>query len=135
MRGANCLPFVGGVVLVLLATVACGGDGQTVSSVGPQASPTEPAFGSTPMPVSREEALWDWITDNSVECEPILRPTYLPSTLTRVSLHYVDQQRGCVLFGIEYSNDIGNATLLLDVGPFPNPPLPASDTVSESVEV
>ena len=87
------------------------------------------------MPVSQSDAIWDWIAANTTECEPILRPTYLPSSLSQVSPHYIDRQRGCVLFGIEYSDDTGNATLLLDGGPFPNPPLPQPDTVSEEVEV
>jgi hypothetical protein len=87
------------------------------------------------MPVSESDAIWDWIAANTTECEPILRPTYLPSSLSQVSPHYIDRQRGCVLFGIEYSDDTGNARLLLDGGPFPNPPLPQPDTVSEEVEV
>jgi len=129
MSKARCLAVGFGTLAALLATVSCGGgDGQPVRTVAPGAP-------GTPMAVSEADSLWEWVAANSLECEPILRPTYLPSTLSRVSLQYVDQQRECVLFGIEYSDNASKATLLLDVGPFPNPPLPAQDTVSWNVEV
>ena len=87
------------------------------------------------MPINQADALWEWIAGNSPECEPILRPTYLPSVLSLVRPHYVDRQRGCVLIGIEYSDDTGNATLLLDVGPFPNPPLAGPEALQEQLKV
>ena len=129
MSTTSCLAVGFGILLALLAGVSCGGGGQPVRSVGPQASPTQLPFGPTPMPISQSGAIWDWIAANTTECEPILRPTYLPSSLSQVSPHYIDRQRGCVLFGIEYSDDTGDAMLLLDGGPFPNPPLPQPETV------
>jgi hypothetical protein len=134
MSKASCLAIGFGILLALLASVSCSG-GQPLSTTVPQASPTAPPFYTTPMPISQNDALWDWIAANSLECEPILRPTYLPSGLSRVSLGYVDQQRGCVLFGVRYWDRAGQARLFIDGGPFPNPPLPAQDTVGEDVEV
>jgi hypothetical protein len=135
MSKASCAAVGLGVLLALLASVSCGDGALPIRTVSPDAPPTPLPFGPTPMPVSQSDTIWDWIATNTTECEPILRPTYLPSTLSLVSLHYVDQQRGCVLFGIEYSNDTGNARLLLDVGPFPNPPMPGPDSVGGQVEV
>ena len=120
-------------VLALLIGASCGG-GQTGPSLGAQASPTALPFG-TPMPISQGDALWEWIADNSLECEPILRPTYLPSGLSRVSLGYVDQQRGCVLFGVDYWDSAGQARLFIDGGPWFNPPMPGPEAVQEQLNV
>jgi hypothetical protein len=139
--------------LALIAALSCGGQGTPTKTVmphssatvslpqagalnraTPEPSPTRPPFGPTPMPVSQSDALWDWIAANTTECEPILRPTYLPSTLSRVSLH-IDQQRGCVLFGVRYSDSAGETMLFVHGGPYPNPPLPAPETLREQLTV
>ena len=134
MSKASCLAIGFGILLALLASVSCSG-GQPLSTTVPQASPTAPPFYTTPMPISQNDALWDWIAANSLECEPILRPTYLPSGLSRVSLDYVDQQRGCVLFGVDYWDSAGQARLSIDGGPWPNPPMPGPKSVQERLNV
>jgi len=87
------------------------------------------------MPISEHDVVWEWIAVNSQECEPILQPTYLPSSLSRVSLDYVDQQRGCVLFNVVYTNSAGEARLSVGGGPWFNPPLAGADSLQEQVEV
>lgn len=104
-------------------------------TVSPQASATQLPFYSTPMAISQGDALWGWIAANSPEVEPNLRPTYLPSNLTKVTVGILGQQRGCVLFRMEYSDSAGAAKLVVGGGPWYNLPLPQSDTVSEEAEV
>ena len=104
-------------------------------TVAPPASATPLPFYSTPVPISQGDALWDWIAANSPEVEPVLRPTYLPSDLTQVTVGILGQERGCVLFRVEYSNGAGTARLVIGGGPWYNLPLPQSDTVDEEVEV
>jgi len=87
------------------------------------------------MPISEHDVVWEWIAVNSQEGEPILQPTYLPSSLSRVSLDYVDQQRGCVLFNVVYTNSAGEARLSVGGGPWFNPPLAGADSLQEQVEV
>jgi len=88
------------------------------------------------MPISEHDAVWEWIAVNSPECEPILRPTYLPPSLSQVSLDLADQQRGCVLFNVTYTDSAGEARLSIGGGPWFNaPPLPEPDTVYEDVGV
>ena len=129
MSKARCLAVGFGTLAALLATVSCGGgDGQAVRTVAPGAP-------GTPMAVSEADSLWEWVAANSLECEPILRPTYLPSTLSRVSLQYVDQQRECVLFGIEYSDNASKATLLIGGGPWFNPAMPGRESVQEQLSI
>ena len=136
MRSTNFLALAGAVALALLASVSCGdGGGHAARTVAPQASATEPPFGPTPMPISESVAVWDWIAGNSPEVEPVLRPTYLPSNLTRVTVGILGQERGCVLFGIEYSDSAGKARLLIGGGPWYNPPLPGPDAVQEWLDV
>ena len=45
------------------------------------------------------------------------------------------EERGCVVFGIEYSDGTSNKRLLIGGGPWYNLPLPGPDTLSEGVEV
>jgi len=126
------------VAPVLLVAVSCGDDGgEPVATATPLASPTTlPPPEGTVMPTSEGDTVWEWIAVNSQECEPILQPTYLPSSLSRVSLDYVDQQRGCVLFNVTYTDSAGEARLSIGGGPWFNaPPLPAPDTVHEDVEI
>jgi hypothetical protein len=87
------------------------------------------------MPISEGDAVWDWIAANSQECEPILRPTYLPSGLSRLSLDVAGQERGCVLFGVNYTDSAGEVRLLIGGGPWFNPPLAGADSLQEKVEV
>jgi len=136
MRSANYLALACAVVLALLVAASCGGgDGQTVRSVGPQASPIEPPFGPTPMPMSQNEALWDWIASNSPEVEPVLRPTYLPSNLTQMTVGMLDQRLGCVLFVIRYSDSAGTTRLAISGGPSYNLPLPGPGAAQEPLDV
>jgi hypothetical protein len=55
--------------------------------------------------------------------------------LSRASLDYVDQQRGCVLFGVRYSDSGGQATLLIDGGPWFNPPVAGPGALQEQLSV
>ena len=136
MRSANYLALACAVVLALLATAPCGGgDGQTVRSVGPQASPTELPFGPAPVPVSESDSLWAWIAANSPEVEPVLWPTYLPFNPTLVSAPTLGEERGCVVFGIEYSDGTSNKRLLIGGGPWYNLPLPGPEAVQERLNV
>jgi hypothetical protein len=125
------------VASALLVAVSCGGEGgEPLATATPLASPTPvaPPEG-TVMPISEGDALWEWIAANSPECEPILRPTYLPSSLSRLSLDYVDQQRGCVLFNVVYTDSAGQARLSVGGGPWFNLPLAGADSLQEQVEV
>lgn len=136
MRSANFLALAGAVALALLASVSCGdGGGHAARSVGPEASATQPPFGPTPMPISQNEALWDWIAANSPEVEPVLRPTYLPFNPTLISAPVLGQERGCVLFGIQYSDSTGKNNILIGGGPWYNPPLPGPEAVQERLSV
>jgi len=136
MRSANFLALAGAVALALLASVSCGGGGgHAARTVAPQASATEPPFYATPMPISQDDALWDWIAANSPEVEPVLRPTYLPFNPTLMSAPVLGQERGCVLFGIQYSDSTGKSNVLIGGGPWFNPPMPGPDTVVEQAEV
>ena len=125
------------VAPVLLVAVSCGDEGaEPVATATPLASPTTlPPPEGTAMPISEHDVVWEWIAVNSQECEPILQPTYLPSSLSRVSLDYVDQQRGCVLFNVVYTNSAGEARLSVGGGPWFNPPLAGADSLQEQVEV
>jgi hypothetical protein len=125
------------VALALLVAAPCGDDGsEAVATATPLASPTSvPPPEGTVMPISEHDAVWDWIAANSPECEPILRPTYLPSSLIRVSLDVADQERGCVLFGVNYTDSAGKVSLLIGGGPWFNPPLAGADSLQEQVEV
>lgn len=88
------------------------------------------------VPVSEADALWEWIAAKSPECEPMLRPTYLPSNLTRVTLDLAEERLGCVLFNVTYTDSAGEARLSIGGGPWFNaPPLPEPDTVYEDVEL
>jgi len=118
MSKTSCLAVAFGILLASLAGISCGHGDRPASTVAsseasPETSPTALPFGPTAMPISQGDALWEWIADNSLECEPILQITYLPSKLSRVSLDFADQQRGCVLFGIASSDGTGNARLLV----------------------
>jgi hypothetical protein len=140
MRAAARLHYLAlgcAVVPGLLVAVSCGDDGgEAVVTATPLASPTPvaPPEG-TVMPISEGDTVWEWIAANSQECEPILRPTYLPSSLSRVSLDYVDQQRGCVLFNVVYTDSAGQARLSVGGGPWFNLPLAGADSLQEQVEV
>jgi hypothetical protein len=124
------------VVLALLASVACGDEGsQPLSTVTPQVSPGVPPFGPTPMPISESDAMWAWIAANAPEVEPVLRPTYLPFNPTLVSAPVLAQQRGCVVFGIEYSDDTGEASLLIGGGPWYNPPIAGPEGLQQELSV
>jgi hypothetical protein len=149
--GLHYLVLVCAIVLSVLVAVSCADESsepmatatplasftpKRLATATPLASPTAvPPPQGTVMPISEGAAVWDWIAVNSPECEPILRPTYLPLSLSRVSLDVVDQQRGCVLFGVDYSDSGGGARLLIGGGPWFNPPLPGPDAMLEDVEV
>lgn len=118
----------------LLVAVSCGDEGGEPLAAGtPLASPVAPI--GTAMPLPQSDALWDWIAANSPECAPILRPTYLPSSLSQVTLDLADQQRGCVLFDVGYTDSAGQVRLSVGGGPWFNPPMAGSDTLQEEVEV
>jgi len=125
------------VVPVLLVAVSCGGEGgEAVATGTPPASPTSvPPPRETVMPISEGDAVWDWIAANSLECGPILRPTYLPPSLNQLSLDVAGQARGCIVFGVNYTDSAGEARLLIGGGPWFNPPLPGAGSLQEQVEV
>jgi hypothetical protein len=87
------------------------------------------------MPVSESDAVWDWITASSPEVEPVLRPTYLPFNPTLVSAPTLGEDRGCVVFGIEYSDGTSNKRLLVGGGPWFNPPLAGPEALQEQLGV
>jgi len=87
------------------------------------------------MPISEGATVWDWIAANSPECEPILRPTYLPPGLSRLSLDVDQPERGCVLFDVTYTDSAGRLSLSVVGGPWFNPPLPGPESLQEQVDV
>ena len=115
---------------ILLTAAACGGGGED----SPAPSPTPPPI-RMPLSVSEDDAIWERIAANSPEVEPVLRPTYLPSNLDRVSLDLADQQGGCVLFNVTYTDSAGNARLSVSGGPWYNLPLPGPDTIQGGAEI
>jgi hypothetical protein len=125
------------VAPVLLVAVSCGDESaEPVATATPLASPTTlPPPEGTAMPISEDDVVWEWIAANSQECEPILRPTYLPSSLRHVTLDYVDQQWGCLLFNATYIDSAGQVRLSVGGGPWFNPPLAGTDSLQEQVEV
>jgi hypothetical protein len=137
--GLGHLALACAVVPVLLVALSCGGEGGEPAGAGtPVASPTSvPSPQGTVMPISEGAAVWDWIAANSPECEPILRPTYLPSGLSRVTLDVIAQRLGCVLFNVTYTGSSAlEPRLSVGGGPWFNaPPPPEPDTVYEDVEV
>ena len=136
MSKASCLAVWFGVLLALLAGVSCGDGGRPPPTiVWLEASPTALPFGPTPMPISQNDALWDWIAANSPEVEPVLRPIYLPFKPTLVSAPVLGQERGCVVFGIEYSDSPRKAKLLIGGGPWYNLPLPGPDAIQDRLNV
>lgn len=125
------------VAPALLVAASCGDQGrEPVTTGAPLASPTSvPAPTATVMPVSEDNAVWEWIAANSPECEPILSPTYLPPDLTHVTLRLASERLGCVLFDVVYTDSAGQVRLSLGGGPWFNPPMAGSDTLQEEVEV
>jgi hypothetical protein len=139
----NYLALGCAIAPALLVAVSCGsegaeraGAGTALASPTPVPTPTSvPPPRETVMPISEGDAVWDWIAANSQECEPILRPTYLPSDLSHLSLNVAGQERGCPVFGVNYTDSAGQARLLVGGGPWFNPPLPGPDSLQEEVEV
>ena len=125
------------VAPALLIAASCGEEaGEPVATGTPLASPTPvPAPEGTVMPISEDDTVWEWIAANSLECEPILAPTYLPPDLGHVILRLGDAERGCVLFDVVYTNSAGEARLSVGGGPWFNPPLAGADSLQEQVEV
>jgi len=117
--------------MAVLITAACGG----ASGGGSLASSPTPPPIRTPLPISEDDTLWRWIAANSPEVEPILRPAYLPSNLDHVSLDLADQQRGCVLFNVTYTDSAGRSRLSVGGGPWYNLPMPESDALQGEAEV
>jgi hypothetical protein len=126
MRAAAVLAL--GAILAIGVACSSRGDG----SLAP--SPTPPPI-RTPLPISEDNAIWEWIAANSPEVEPVLRPTYLPSNLDHVSLDLAGQQRGCVLFNVTYTDSAGKARLSVGGGPWYNLPIPGPDALQGEVEV
>ena len=125
MRAAAVLAL-SAIILPFAAT--CGGGGER----SPVATP--PPI-HTALSISEEDAIWKWIATNSPEVEPVLRPAYLPSNLDRVSLDLADQQKGCVLFNVTYTDSAGNARLSVGGGPWYNLPLPGPDAIQGEAEI